>query len=137
MVLRELERYSGVPFVEKGRDLNGFDCWGLVAYVGNKHFNRNYPSNIDKYESPFDYEELEGVVRRDIDSGTWEEIPKGKEVPGDVVLLRMRGRPIHVGIVVSDGLMLHTERGIGVVLERYNSSTWKNRLLGFWRYNDN
>ena len=59
----------------------------------------------------------------------------GDEHPGDGVLLRVMGRPIHVGVVVARGWMLHIEKNCDSLIERYaGGSRWERRVLGFYRH---
>lgn len=58
----------------------------------------------------------------------------GQEQPGDVALLRVRGRPVHVGLVTRRGWMLHVEAGCETVEEPYTGMQWSRRLLGFYRW---
>ena len=45
------------------------------------------------------------------------------------------GRPIHVGVDVAPGWMLHLEQDCDSVLERFDAgSRWERRLLGFYRH---
>lgn len=66
----------------------------------------------------------------------WIPIEHGEEKFGDVVVLRMRGQPIHVGLVIEKGRMLHAEVGIGSVLDSYASARWVLRVTGFYRYGE-
>ena len=63
----------------------------------------------------------------------WREVT-GHERPGDVVLLRVRNHPIHVGMVVEPGRMLHIMAGCDAVIESYNGLEWRHRTLGVFRY---
>jgi cell wall-associated NlpC family hydrolase len=72
------------------------------------------------------------LVRRE--SLNWKVIPAREARCGDVIVLRMRGEPMHVGMVLGDQQMLHIERGINSVIERYGSLRWKNRVVGFFRH---
>src|SRR5690606_24777470 len=67
-------------------------------------------------------------------SAKWRRVAAGDEVCGDVVVLRVRGRPMHVGLVLGDGQMLHVEKGIDSVIERYTGAGWQSRVFGFYRY---
>jgi len=48
--------------------------------------------------------------------------------------MSMGGRPRHVGVVVSPGLVLHIERGAGSLIEDYRSMRLRRRVLGFYRH---
>jgi len=64
----------------------------------------------------------------------WTDVPAGRELCGDVIILRVRGKPMHVGLVLGDRQMLHIEFGINSVLERYTGARWAERIFGFYRY---
>jgi cell wall-associated NlpC family hydrolase len=49
-------------------------------------------------------------------------------------LLRMRGVPMHIGLVVRAGQMLHIADEANSCLEDYRTSVWARRVLGFYRY---
>jgi uncharacterized protein YijF (DUF1287 family) len=55
-------------------------------------------------------------------------------VAGDIVVLRLNGRPWHVGLMVDKCVMLTIDRGTSSCLERLDSPRWKGRLDGFYRY---
>lgn len=47
----------------------------------------------------------------------WIEVPAAKEQPGDGILLRMMGHPIHVAVVVAKSWMLHIDGDIDACRE--------------------
>jgi cell wall-associated NlpC family hydrolase len=63
----------------------------------------------------------------------WKRIDPGEARPGDVILFRMLGVPIHVGVLCGNDLFLHCERGCNSCVERLQSSAWKRRIEGFYR----
>ncbi len=128
------DQYIGLPFREGGRECAGLDCYGLLRLVINERFGGDIP-------------EYEGIAYRGGDDADflatlmderirlWTPIRIGDERPGDGILLRVMGRPIHVGIVIVQGLMLHIEKDCDSLIECYsNGSRWERRILGFYRH---
>lgn len=128
-----VSEYVGLPFLERGRTPEGYDCWGLCRAVLAAQFDIALPSYAEGYESVADHERLTGLIEAGREQD-WSEIAAGQEQPGDVLLLRMSGLPIHVGVLVSPGWMLHTRAATGAVLERFDGLAWGQRVLGIYRH---
>jgi hypothetical protein len=127
--------YLTIPFKDNGRDHSGCDCWGLVRLVLAEQFEMSFlPSYADTYASTLDLQAMAKVI--DLVQDEWEEIERNKIQAGDVVLMRQRGLPIHLGIIVDpkNVLTLHTSPQTGPVLERMESMLWSRRVLGVYRY---
>lgn len=60
-------------------------------------------------------------------------IPAARK-PGDLVVISLKGFPAHVGIYAGENSLLHTNADGLVCLERLDSVTLKNRLVGYFRY---
>ncbi len=125
-------RYIGLPFRDHGRDRTGLDCWGLVRLVMGEQFNVALPSLSQEYEHTLALDDISGVIQRQIPA--WKTIPAGREKCGDVIILRLHGQPLHVGLVLGDRQMLHVEARIDSAIERYDSARWRNRIFGFYRH---
>ncbi len=126
--------YIGVPFKEHGREINGLDCWGLVRIVLLEQFSIVLPCYSNCYKSTKSVPELSKLI--EVESKKWQEIELGNEKLGDVIVLRMRGAPMHVGLIIGDNSMLHVENYINSSIEKYKSSRWVNRIIGFYRYKE-
>jgi cell wall-associated NlpC family hydrolase len=126
----DVRAYVGIPFRERGRDRSGCDCWGLVRLVLAERFALELPS-LDGYTSVRDRERIGALIEDDLPA--WIEVT-GLERAGDVVLLAIAGRPLHVGLVVAPATMLHIERGIAACLERYDRLPWCRRVPGVYRH---
>jgi len=129
-----VNKYLDVPFVERGRDRDGVDCWGLVRLVLMEQFGINVPRYDGEYMSTSENELLAGIVERE--RGGWVSVEPGEEQCGDVVLLAITGFPCHVGIVVDDGMMLNARNGVGIAVESYRRPFWNRRVRGFFRHRD-
>lgn len=125
-------RYIGLPFCEHGRDASGLDCWGLARLVLGEQFGISVPSYAREYANTQAQEELGALVRRE--TKLWQPVEAGKEMLGDVIVLRLRGQPMHVGLVLGDQSMLHIEQFINSAIEKYTSRRWASRIEGFYRH---
>jgi cell wall-associated NlpC family hydrolase len=124
--------YIGLPFAEHGRCRSGLDCWGLVRLVLAEQFGIALPSFMHEYRSARDAQAIGALVEREIPA--WQNIAPGAEMLGDVVVLRLCGQPMHVGLVLGDRRMLHIEEGVDSAIENYAGPRWSERVLGFHRY---
>jgi cell wall-associated NlpC family hydrolase len=128
-------KYIGLPFNVKGRDQRGVDCWGLVRLVTSEQAGYVLPSFNTQYDgitTQGDISKIGAHIRSVLPH--WEIVDNGMEKCFDVIVLRMNGQPMHVGIVIGDGHMLHIERGINSCIESYRSMRWKDRIYGFYRH---
>lgn len=126
--------YVGLPWRELGRDREGLDCWGLFRLVLAERFGLDVPA----YDGVGFVAGADcAALARFIDAHThaWRRLGAGElPRPGDGVLLRVRGQPIHVGVVVAPGWMLHIEQGIESVIERTDGPRWARRVIGIYRH---
>ena len=122
--------YIGLPFKSLGRDRSGLDCWGMVYLVYREVFGREVPPYAE-YADAYDTEEVGALIRGEIVT-RWREV--SPEKLGDVILLRVRGEPCHVGVVVAHGKFLHSFEGTQSCVERYDGLKWRRRIMGFYRY---
>lgn len=122
----------GVPFRDGGRDRAGLDCYGNVYLAHREVYGIHLPLLTAEYDAR-PSRALEDLVRRE-QSAHWVEV--GAPAPGDVVVLRITGRPIHLGLVLNGRDMLHVHETIATCVESYRGSAWARRVDGFWRHAD-
>lgn len=123
--------YVGIPYRFAGRDRSGCDCWGLVRLVLAERFG----IVLDSY----DYisgtaEALAGAVLEALPLAPVDRVETPRE--GDLAILRMRGQPCHIGLVVGgpgERNLLHTLNPHDSALDYYDGSRWRLRLEGFYR----
>lgn len=126
--------YVGLPFLEGGRDRRGIDCWGLLRMVYAERLGIDLPSFSGAYTLA-DRQATADLMAGHM--GQWREVPAGSEQPYDGVLMAARRNPSHIGIVIGNGRMLHVELGnrpTWSMIDEYNSSHLRRRLLGFYRH---
>lgn len=119
----------GTAYQANGRGPEGWDCWQAIREALRAVYGLELPA----YAYPErDWPAIAACVEEE--RPAWQPIPLGSEQPGDVLLLRLRGLPLHVGLVLGGGDMLHAVRGLGVCVERYTGGAWRHRILGPYRH---
>jgi len=121
-------RFLKIPYLDRGRTRDGVDCYGLVMLVNREQFGRLVPDYV--YASSKD----QGAVAKTIEEFLpcdWRkvEVPE----PGDLVMLKILGRPWHCGVFVAPGLMLHSIGDAVSGIERLDTVRCQRRVVGFYR----
>lgn len=125
-------RYVGLPWIDRGRTLNGLDCWGLIYLINLNERGLELPCYADRYATAADRRALDRLIGNEIDD--WDEIAAGQEQLWDCILMRDGRTETHIGLVVAPGRMLHVAQGKTSVIENYRSGVWRHRVVGFFRY---
>jgi len=120
--------YIGIPFVEHGSSHEGCDCWGLVRLVYKEQLSIELPDLSEQYSNTKDAG-IQNIVFAQ--KPKWRTANKPQEF--DVILVRMRGAEMHVGLVAGHNQMLHIRAGIDATIERFNTPVWNKRIIGFYR----
>ncbi len=133
MVPDWVAEYIGIPYVEDGRDRAGLDCFGLLGLI----WRERYGADLLRYDGPHwrkgaDPREIGAAIAHEV--SRYAEIAAGEEKEGDGIILRMRGHPLHLGLVVSPGWMVHVHETAASCLENYRGMAWNRRVIGFRRY---
>jgi cell wall-associated NlpC family hydrolase len=124
--------YIGLPWQRCGRSRDGLDCWGLCVLVLAEQRGIELPSYSEDYTDAPERDEIAALIaHRPLDMV--RPVPAGQERAFDLVLLRNRLLPDHIGVVVRPGLMLHILLGGEVVCDDYTAAEWCRRVVGFFR----
>lgn len=128
------DRYIGIPYESGASGFAACDCWGLFSlayqesgrvlppYGGPLWYDRRTPGQ------PIGQAAMEYAEK-------FKPVPAGEEQLFDAVLFAIRGFPIHCGMIVEPGRMLHIQRGADSCLESYRDALmWRNRIVGFYRH---
>lgn len=110
----------------KGKaDVKHHDCWGMVQIVcGRQGIHVPSPDTIENHT------ERQAMTGDDLPG--WVPIKHGAEQPGDVVAYSFAGKVVdHVGILVTDKLIMHSRKETGTVILPRKS--FAKHLVEFWR----
>lgn len=118
-----------VPFADRGRDFDGWDCYGVVYQYYKLVLNINLPLYLD-YISTTELDRLSSIIH----SNQTDWIQVERPIENDLVLFRIGGMPVHLGVIVNEREMLHSEKKIGTFVEPISGFVWNKRLEGFYRY---
>jgi cell wall-associated NlpC family hydrolase len=121
----------GTPFLDKGRDRDGLDCWGCIVLAYREVYGIELLSLDGSYEHTKDAAALESVVKQE-QASHWRQVDVPQ--PGDVVVLRVKSCHSHVGLVLNSREMLHAQEGTDATVERYDGALWSRRVADFWRH---
>lgn len=130
-------RYIGLPYRDKGRGPDAWDCWGGVRMVLADVFHVHLPDYADAYTCAAD----RGSVAAAVDAGLrdgWRRVERPRE--GDLLILRIAGRPWHCGLMVSARQFLHWPppgrdgRQLLSCIERVDAPLWARRIEGYYRH---
>lgn len=126
--------YVGIPFKSLGRDLNGCDCYGLVRIVMLEQYNIDLPELLT-YDNALDHANITDVITNNIPLLSGKKVDSPEE--GAVVIFATQGLSSHIGLFVSDKLILHTTKNTGSVIESVNTPRIKNKIRGIYNVNKN
>ncbi len=125
-------KYIGIPYKDKGRDLDGIDCWGLVRLVYKQEYNISLPSFSDEYIQQ-DVDRIQDLISQYKEG--WEPLDSPEE--GCVVLFRVLGTESHIGVAVNSTHFLHAREGQDSAVESFSSPHWNKRIIGYFKYVEN
>lgn len=118
-------KYVGIPYVHKGRSLNGLDCWGLVVLIYRELFNMEL-LDMENYEQ--DWAKQGNNYFLENYSKQFEQVENLEKY--DIILFKVDEAIRHAGIYLGDDKFIHCPK-IGVVISRL--SIWKKRIAGCYR----
>lgn len=107
----------GRPYEKGARGPDTFDCWGAVVEAARR-MGASLPvwSTAD-WDAPGQYARFEAERAKHV----WSPIKEHGLQQGDVGIARRETGACHACIYVGGGMVLHSERRAGVVIEQITS----------------
>lgn len=129
-VLLVAKQLINKPYKKQGRNIkHGLDCIGVATWI-SQEFGADITDMINYPEEPSDV-----LMKEKMDSHL-KQIDKSEAVPGDLIL--MRGLvPQHLALITEiepEFHILHAYKAIGKITESEISDSWKNRIVGYYRF---
>lgn len=127
-----------VPFLHQGRDKNGMDCVGLLAYAIQYPFEQIPAYPRDPYNR-----ELERAMTAAFGDPILLKPSIEDLREGDLAAMQYRGPIRHVGIVLNhptiEGALslIHTDAMTEKVIEHILDAKWLRRIEKVWRLESN
>lgn len=131
-----VDRAMNVPFKPKGRDYDGWDCWGMFRCAYRDVRGILLPSFAEEYTSTRPSKDLSELVASGRDRiDQWTRLAPGDALNVmDGIILRYLGLPVHIGLVISKHKFLHTEAGINTIVEDIRRLPSDHSIEGVYRY---
>lgn len=124
-----IDKFLGLPYVNKGRGPEGIDCWGLILGVyemtGFKLFD------IPTIDYSKDWAKSGGNYLAENLWREWQPVDDPKFLDG-VLFVNMEGVAHHGGVILSEGKFIHATK-YGVIVSKFTDAFFKERIQGFYR----
>lgn len=125
-------KYIGIPYLDKGRDFTGCDCYGLLMLYYKNELGIDIPDvNISAKEPRRSLAKyLEEIQKH------WRELPYPEPNAGVAMCLNPEHPMMvtHFGVMIDEKRMLHTYENTNSHIVEINHPTVRNQIKGFYRW---
>ena len=118
--------WAGIPYAAGGESRSGADCWGLVRLYAREELGVVLP-DIGR-----DGDAWHLAAGQVADTG-WQKVTSFSR-HGDVLLFRLPGAILHVGVMLPDGRFLHVMEGGSSRIDLLAHDPWRSLLIGVYRW---
>lgn len=127
-----LDKFIGIPFVNRGRDFNGCDCYGLLMLYYKEVLGINVPDTQITAMQPM----RTMAMYLEYVKANWELIDN-PEINCGIALSLNENHPklvTHFAVMISETKALHTLNKLESHIIDINSPTFKPFIRGFYRW---
>jgi cell wall-associated NlpC family hydrolase len=130
----DIRKYLEVPYKHQGRDLEGWDCYGLIKYA---YAERGYVLfDMKNYDKHWSFRGRNLLLENY--QLQWRRVEVPEYLDG-IMFKNERGEVDHGGLVLKDNWFIHCCR-VGTIRSRYDFPEWSKKIEGFYHLkarNDN
>lgn len=129
-------KYVGIPFLSKGRERDGLDCWGLVRIVYREQLGIDLPSYGEI--GAFEMARVANAIDDALEQEQWRRC--GRKAFAVAVMTanapdrRLYRAPFHVGVFIDPFRILHVEAMTETCIIRASHPTVSTRILGTYEF---
>ena len=128
--MNKIDELTKIPFLDRGRDHNGTDCWGCTMMAHKILTNKELP---DFNVGALDTNRVFAIINHQEEFGNWTQV--GGPSKGIIVVIKNHPRLVnHTGICLDGERFIHCIKKAGTVIERFDHPLWKNRIHGYYKY---
>ena len=126
--------FVGVPFKDRGRTREGWDCWGAVATIYEEVYGIRLPSFAIRYQTANDRVTVARLFFEESTSARWRRVDLKDARPPDVLAMSLAGAR-HVAVLVTPDRFLHVLAGRETCVERIHPH-WAPRIEAVYRHEE-
>jgi len=122
-------KYLGIPYKNKGRDLKGLDCYGLVIMI----YRDLGFELLDYWQYAQDWYKSKKDLINENYKLQWEKV----EFPEiyDIVVMKLKSSiPNHCAVYLGNYKVIHVYENSDVHIDDLTLPQWKSKIYGCFRF---
>ncbi len=129
MIPHWASQYVGIPFVDRGASAAGCNCWGLVHLIYRERAGIVLPTYAEV--SARDLARADALFKSESACDPWSP---AQGAPRLFDVLMARGRPLHVGVMMDEKIVLHVWQKTSAVLMPVSHRRLRELVIGHFRH---
>ena len=132
-MLHHPRAFIGIPWVARGVDFDGADCWGLIRLAAHHLYGLDFPAYF--YSERDLLTEAAALIEHETRGPHWNPIYEGQRLaPGMVHIFRIAGFKTHCGLCLGGNEFLHSLPGHESAIEDLTGIQWRQRRTGTYEW---
>jgi len=123
------DKYLGIPYLHRGRDYKGCDCYGLILLILLEKDIRLIDIE-EEYDPNWSFKGKNHFIENAHKEWANTAFPQEFDIVG---FKNNEGIMYHAGVMLDSTRFIHTCRA-GTVISKITDPQWKKRIVGYFRY---